>query len=251
MLENIKIENFRGIDLLENIKIENFRGIDLLEINDLKLINIFTGDSNLNRLKVLEYINISKDSNRIKSLINNEEIHDTILKFIQEVFQPDIMILNLRFEYNIYLQNIQIKKGNQILPIDRNYLFDKGVYKAIDVLTSIINNRNSFVILNNVDCDIPRSLFTKYFAFIIDLSKRFNCQLFIDTDTKIEYYKSLTNLSNLSNIVNYYKLKVQDNKVSCIRWLEPLSQYLLDEEVNGLFISAYLDMKKNIEDTTN
>lgn len=235
--------------MLESIKIENFRGIDLLEINNLKLINIFTGDTNLSRLKVLEYINTFKDSTKVKSPLIKEEVHDTILKFIQEVFQPDIITLNLRFEYNVYLQNIQIKKGNQILPIDRNYLFDKGVYKVVDVLTSIINNRNSFVILSNIDCDIPRSLFTKYLSFIVKLSKRYNCQLFIDADTKIEYYKTL--VSTLPKIFNYHKLIVKENKIICISWLEPISPLLLDGEIDNSFINEYIHMQNDFNNRCN
>lgn len=235
--------------MLENIKIENFRGIDLLEINNLKLINIFTGDTNLNRLKVLEYINKFKDSTRIKPLIDKVDVHDTILKFIQEVFQPDITVLNLRFEYNIYLQNIQIKKGNQILPIDRNYLFDKGVYKVVDVLTSIINNRDSFVILNNIDCDIPESLFTKYLCFIVELSIHFNCQLFIDADTKVDYYKLA--VSSSPSMLNYHKLTIKDNKIICISWLEPISQYLVDESINENYLNDYSNMQNAIKTATN
>ena len=124
--------------LISKISIKSYRGIDNLELNDLRQINILTGDNNSGKTSILEVINIFGQPDLFRSWVNASREERplapsgiSLYERVNDFFNVNCMKKKVEFMIETEAENIEIEmaaEDSEIQMTQKAYYNKLGYY---------------------------------------------------------------------------------------------------------------------------
>jgi AAA15 family ATPase/GTPase len=210
--------------MIKNIKIENYRDLNL-KLKDCTQINIIIGKSGSGKTTLLEqpyqtgnligniifryfygfkqYVTIETDQIICSDdLIDYSKMIDSIVGEPVEMIIADACYENKEIKY--FLEKIQ----QDLFPIRNNYVRQDGigVKKFYKIITELfVVGQNGFVSIDDIEIGWHISVFEPYLKWILQTAKEKNVQLFISTHS-LEIIDTVLNLVDNPDDITLFNL---------------------------------------------
>lgn len=276
--------------MLEELEINNFRGIKKLNFDSFQNINIFTGKANIGKTSVLETIYMILRMNAesmvaisdLRDIVGYDDIFEALfydynlknsIKLNAKINQEKIYI---EIKPNINNRSITVPLGNQILKNDINFLnslqFDikNGKPSKANVIVEKINNMVNFQVLStnkiNINIEDNAEFIAEYYSKnnlyknlknILEKKKEKEelqkyCRQFNDNIKDIRFIdnKIVIETDNLEHTLNLKTMgKGFQTYLTIIASMVAGNKYILIDEIeNGIHYEIMKILIKNILD---
>lgn len=196
---NIENEFFgRQISLFPDIEQGNF------EINDYTRFMSSNKENpllNVHSVQVIDHVT----ENVFDNLIRNKSIKEKAVDLLKE-FDQSITDIRYISDDNKFVPVIE-NSNHDYIPLS---LYGDGMKKALTMLKAIVNAENGVVLIDEFETALHTSAMKRVFAFLLEISKKFDVQLFLTTHSIEAVDKLLESAGSEVDNVKVIRLKKKD-----------------------------------------
>lgn len=210
--------------MLENIKIENFKGIKNATIEGFTQINVFIGKHGCGKSSLLDAIQLKVDSEGKQ--IHNENINKNKHDIVECLRYIEPKIKDFIYDDKTILFDI----GKKYLPLNS---MCSGIQNIIQILFDLYKHENTVLTIDDIFNSFHYSVISKLWSVIINIVIKNNIQLFITTHS-YDVMKGLrdTALNKYNeDVATFTLLRSSDDELIAFRYCIESLDYSINQEI--------------------